>query len=153
MREVRVVAWLVVLLLLAAVAMTEEKKPVPTYTNEDLLRVRPFRGETGVDSRPAVESQSASSSTDPRPKGPGEAYWRREAERLEHRLRPLRARAATLRRKIDERWRKAGVRPLTDPQILEWERSLSETEAEIRDLEARFEERARRAGAMPGWLR
>lgn len=152
MRQARVVAWLGVLLFLASLAVAEEKKPVPTYTNEDLLRVHPFRGETGVASKPAVEPQGVSS-VGSRKSGRGEEYWRREAERLRDRLRPLRARADTLRRKIDERWRKAGVRPLSDPQILDWERSLKETEDQIRDLEARFEERARREGALPGWLR
>src|SRR6266540_5604728 len=41
------------LLLLAAgpAGVSEEKKPVPLYTNDDLERVSPHRDETGVNSK------------------------------------------------------------------------------------------------------
>jgi hypothetical protein len=130
----------------------EEKPPVPLYTNEDLRRVRPLRAQTGVLSTPAVAPDP------PAPAGAAdksreERYWRGEAERLADRLRPLHARAADLKRRIEERRSKPGVRTLSDPQIRGWERDVDEVVATVRQLESRLEERARRAGALPGWLR
>lgn len=150
----RVLSCLIVCLFLAALLAAEEKRrEVPAYTNEDLLRVSPYRDQTGVASTPAV-APSAVEPGDPWPErqGRGEGYWRREAERFEARLRPLRSRAAELRRKIEERSRKV-ARTLTDPLLLALQRSLEDVEAQIRDGESRFEERARREGALPGWLR
>jgi hypothetical protein len=37
--------------------------------------------------------------------------------------------------------------------MAEWESRLRSLEARIRSIQADFEERARRAGALPGWLR
>jgi hypothetical protein len=130
----------------------EEKRAVPLYTNEDLERVRPTRDRTGVASQPAAAADAPREPAQ-QPKGRGEAYWRREAERLADRLRPLRSRAADLRRRIDERWGDPKVRTLSDPRLAAWERELAETQATMRELEARLEERARREGALPGWLR
>jgi len=135
-----------------APAAADERPPVPLYTNEDLERVRPTRERTGVASVPATAPPEA---REPKRDGPtrNEAYWRREAERLADRLRPLHARVASLRRRIDERWSEPDVRTLSDPRLLAWQRDLAEAEATIRELEARFEDRARREGALPGWLR
>jgi len=127
--------------------------PVPLYTNDDLLRVRALRDQTGATSTPAVAPDP------PAPRGErargngGESYWRREAERLSDRVRPLRARATDLKRRIGERRMAPGVRTLSDPQLAQWERDLAEIEATIAELESRLEDRARRAGALPGWLR
>lgn len=131
----------------------EDKPPVPLYTNEDLLRVRPLRDQTGVTSTPAVAPDPVRAPASGADKARGEGYWRREAERLSDRVRPLYARAADLKHRIDERRKKPGVRTLSDSQIQGWERDLGEVEGTIRDLESRLEERARRAGALPGWLR
>jgi hypothetical protein len=133
-------------------ATADERRPVPLYTNEDLERVRPSRERTGVDSVPAA---AAAPPREPKGEQPGraESYWRREAERLADRLRPMRSRVAALRRRIDERWSEPGVRTLSDPRLQAWQRDLAEVEATMRELEARFEERARREGALPGWLR
>jgi hypothetical protein len=46
-----------------------------------------------------------------------------------------------------------GVRPYTDPKVRALQRKLAAVEARIRDAEDRLEERARRARALPGWLR
>lgn len=129
----------------------EAKKPVPLYTNEDLERVAPFRDQTGVTSRPAV--QSAPPPSEARPRAKGEDHWRRAAERLQDRVEPLRERAEELRLKIQERQRKPGVLPYSDRQIQAWQRRLQRIESRIRLWESRLEERARREGALPGWLR
>jgi len=127
---------------------------VPTYTNDDLERVSPYRGETGVLSRPA-DRGSAGPSAEPKEKG--EAYWRREAERLRERLRPLKRRAEELRRRIEEaRSEPSGKRSRAGAAKAQGEslaRRLEGIEAEIRERENELYERARRERALPGWLR
>jgi len=127
------------------------KKPVPLYTNDDLQRVSPFRDQTGVNSKPAAGGGEAPAS--PR-RARGEEYWRREAERLHDRLRPLRERAAELRLRIEERRRQPPRRGMAgDPQRVTMERRVRLLEERIREAESRFEDRARRERALPGWLR
>lgn len=128
-----------------------KKRPVPRYTNEDLERVSPLREQTGVLSTPSAAP--AAPQREPERRGRGEEYWRREAERLRERLAPLQARARELRDRIEGRRRQPNVRPYTDERILSWQRRLDELQSRIQDLESRFEERARRDGALPGWLR
>jgi hypothetical protein len=131
----------------------EEPAPrrVPTYTNADLERVAPGRGDTGVLSTPA--SPPPAPRPEPARAEKGEAYWRDEAERLRDRLAPLEEKIVDLRQKIEDRRREPGVRPYTDARTLAWQRRLAALEARRSELTSRFEERARRAGALPGWLR
>lgn len=153
------------LLLLAAggAAPSEEKKPVPVYTNEDLDRISPHRDETGVNSRvtvPVPRPASARAPDDGRARA--EAYWRRQAESLHVRLQRVRERIDDLRARIAEREARAEAPPssrsrrargTSDPQLEGMRRQLAALEARVRDEETRFEERARREGALPGWLR
>ncbi|HEV7500612.1 MAG TPA: hypothetical protein VGQ33_11440 [Vicinamibacteria bacterium] len=155
------------LLVAGATGEPEEKKPVPVpvYTNDDLDRVSPFRDETGVNSAvhaplpsppPAVGRHAAEAG-----RAKSEAYWRREAERLHERLRVAHDRIDLLRARIDERESQSPSRSRgrgrsaggTDTQLEAWRRQLAALEARTRDEEARFEDRARREGALPGWLR
>jgi peptidoglycan hydrolase CwlO-like protein len=156
------------LLLLAAggPVPSEEKKPVPVYTNEDLDRISPHRDETGVNSHVVVAvppSASTRASDDGRARS--EAYWRRQAESLHVRLQRARDRMDDLRARIAEKEAKADA-PLSsrsrrgraspassEAQIEALRRQLAALEARVRDEEARFEDRARREGALPGWLR
>jgi hypothetical protein len=145
--------------LLALVCLSpgqdEASRPgaVRVYTNEDLARVSPRRGETGVlSAAPAPHTPTAAPAPGPAP-ARGEAYWRREAERLEDRLEPLRDRARELRLRIEERRRQPGVRPYSDAQVEALQERLRALEERIRGLQSAFEERARRQGALPGWLR
>ena len=133
-----------------------EKQTVPTYTNEDLARVAPYRHQTGALSEPAAsfsEAGSGSRDATAATRAKQERYWRREAQKLRNRLRPVREQVDDLRLRIDERRRQPGVRPFTDPTIQAWERKLESLTRKIRDWERRFEERARRERALPGWLR
>lgn len=139
------------MLLALAADEAPRKRPAPLYTNADLDRVRPFRDQTGVASTPAARREQPEPGADDRRKREG--HWRREAERLADRLRPLRQRAAQLRRQIEERRMLPGVRTLSDPKLGSWLVGLADLEATIHELESRFEERARREGALPGWLR
>jgi hypothetical protein len=153
------------LLLLAAggAAASEEKKPVPVYTNEDLDRISPHRDETGVNSRVTVSVPrplSGRAADDGR--AGAEAYWRRQAESLHVRLQRVRERIDDLRARIAEREagteaatrsRSRRARATSDPPLEGMRRQLAALEARVRDDETRFEERARREGALPGWLR
>ncbi len=135
-------------------AGAESERQARVYTNEDLARMTPLRGETGVLSEAVAAARAAPAAREDRGADRArEAYWRREADRTRERIRPLEKRAATLRRQIDERWRLPGVAPMTDPKLIEWRRELKEAEAEIREHQDRLDDRARREGAMPGWLR
>lgn len=137
----------------AAAAASERRAPARVYTNDDLARVSSRRGETGGESVPATAPPAESSAAAGAAEGRGESYWRGEAARLRQRVEPWRDAAADLRADIAARQSAPGVRPYTDPQVRAWQRRLEALEARIRDAEDRFEERARRARALPGWLR
>jgi hypothetical protein len=156
--------WGLVFLVLPVCLAAEEKKPVRVYTNEDLERVAPFRDQTGVNSVPAVapetETEGGGKGAKTKPdkataegSGRGKDYWRREADKVRARVRALQERAAGLRQRIDQRRRKANVFPYSDPQIRTWSQRVGEIEAQIREAEATLDQRARQAGALPGWLR
>jgi hypothetical protein len=150
------------LALWGGVPLRAGEQRVPSYTEEDLARVRPLRSETGVLSTPAFRAEPASR------KGAGEAhgeaYWRREAERLRDQLRPLRREAESLRSRIGAARRIPTARfpsaagrkeppPRRAPDTAPLEERLRGLEQEIALREALLEERARRASALPGWLR
>ena len=143
---------------------------VRVYTNEDLDRVRPFRDETGVRSVPAVAPESSAPPTGgerERPgsppadaRGRGEEYWQREAERVRDRVRAMETQADELRLQITERAEEAG-RQLTRGRrgssgagsAATLRARLVALERRMRQTEVDLSERARRARALPGWLR
>ncbi len=135
-------------------ATTAAGAPARVYTNDDLERIR---RERGAPAEPPAGAPGTPAAVSREKKGGGgearEERWRREAERLRERLQPLRDQADDLRGQIDARWRLPGVAPVTDAPLLALRRKLAALEARIRDAEDRLEERARRAGALPGWLR
>jgi len=136
----------------AAAGDDGRKKDVPVYTDDDLRRVSPLRDQTGggmAADTPAAERSAAPDKA----RAKDEAYWRREWERMRERLQPLRDRAEDLRTQIEERRRVPGVRPYSDARVESLQRRLAALEARIRHAEDRLHERARRAGALPGWLR
>jgi hypothetical protein len=146
---------LVVTCLAAPGASAAAKSGVRSYTNADLDRIAPHRGETGVLSTPAVAPTDEA--TPRAPSGPrhDEAYWRREADLLRDRLRTLRQRADEVRVRLLHRPRRvegrtAGTASDPTPAL---KARLTALEAEIRERQERFDERARREGALPGWLR
>jgi hypothetical protein len=154
------------LLLAAGAAPPEEKKPVPLYTNEDLDRISPHRDETGVNSQvtvPVARPAPTRGSDDGRARS--EAQWRTQADRLHVRLQRARERIDDLRARIAEKEAKAAGESLgsrsrrgrspasSDASLEAMRRQLAAMEARVRDEETRFEERARREGALPGWLR
>ena len=151
------------------------RPPARVYTNEDLDRVRPFRDEVGGRSVPAVtpgedlsgarggRRQSREGGSSPRPHDEG--WWRTEARRVRERVEALRAQADELRAKIaaaeDERrgynrslgtGRKARAARPQGPEPGAAAR-LAGLERRAKSMEDDLLERARREGALPGWLR
>jgi hypothetical protein len=142
---------------LCPVATAAEEKP-RVYTNEDLERVAPYRGQTGALSQPAAPAETArgrGAAKDPSRKDAGgdERYWRAQADRTAEQVRKLREQAAALAERVDDLRRQPGVLPYSDPRIVSLEERRRALESRASEAELRLEERARRAGALPGWLR
>jgi len=136
------------------------RPPARVYTNADLERVHPFSDETGVSSVPAVPaSEAASPEREAGPRGQGEAFWRREAAAMRERLRALEERAAALRARIAERAQESPVyggrrrASSGSSSIASLKASLAAVERRAQKTQDDLEERARRDGALPGWLR
>lgn len=136
------------------------RPPARLYTNADLERVHPFAAETGVSSTPAVTSGDTSEAPprEARHRGRGEAYWRSEAARVRERLRALEERAAELRARVAERASQSEVfgrrrASSASSATASLAASLAAVERRARLTQDDLEERARRDGALPGWLR
>lgn len=142
-------------------------RPAPrVYTNEDLDRVHRLRDETGVHSVPAEAPDT------PTPRGPdgpgaalvdahgrGEEYWRREAERVRDRVRAMEIEADELRLRIAERAGEESAlgrsrRGSTGAGSAASLRArIAVLERRMKQMDVDLSERARRARALPGWLR
>lgn len=148
----------------ALVRAADDGQPaVRAYTNDDLAKYEHLRadepaddGDEGGTPRPrggTSRERSSGGQAGARASERGEAYWRREAERTEQAVRRLREQAADLAEQVADLRRQPGVRPYSDPRIVRLEKRRAALEERARDAESRLEERARRAGALPGWLR
>ena len=146
--------WVGLILLAAPQARpAEEKKPaVPVYTNDDLERVAPFRNQTGVASVPGAETTRAVPLEKTPSRGRGEGYWRREAQRVRQEVRRLEVQAASLRSRIEAEKTRPG-RSRMASRAPEHEARLAALQREAKQLEDELSDRARRDGALPGWLR
>lgn len=133
------------------------------FTNADLERMATCRYQTGAQSEVgAVPSEKAAGAarraTPPRPEGgttldAREADWRAQWRSVDQKARRLRREARELRQEASEAPRdpkKQASGRRSPSLLLTRARSL---EAEAGDLEEEFQERARREGALPGWLR
>ena len=150
-------------LLLAGGAPHDGKRPVPLYTNEDLARVSPRRGDGG----PVPDPVSVPAAPEARPdrKEPvdetkTERYWRARARKLEDKLEPLRDQLAEARAQLAEKREEARERRFAGKTKTgggggeaRLGGRITRLEARIREAEARLADDARRAGALPGWLR
>lgn len=141
--------------------------PVRVYTNDDLDRIHPLAAQTGGGSLPAFPAEDGPGlRSEPAPRGEGEAYWRAEAKSVRERVRLLEERAAGLRARIAERER--APKPETvfggrrrssagagsgSAAIAELQASLAAVERRMQRAQDDLADRARRAGALPGWLR
>lgn len=146
--------------VLLSAAASAPSVGAPLYTNEDLERVHPYRGQTGVLSVPAVEPSLATPAVRHGARNrlsdeaAQEAYWRREATRHRQRMGRLERAASTLRRQIDQKRRQRSTgRGKGNAGSESLELRLADKLAEMEEADSEFEERSRRAGALPGWLR
>ena len=156
---------------LLAWAAAAAEKPVPSYGDADLERLSGRRGETGVLSEPAFRAEAE-------PKGKseqtqGEAYWRGEADKVRASVQKLRSAAAAARTRLEtaqQAARDAAFRSAhgtasgknrngahaaapSDTRLAALEAEVKALEDEIRTREDELEFRARRARALPGWIR
>jgi hypothetical protein len=164
--------WTCLLWLLATAAGAAERDAAPSYTNQDLDRMAPRRGEIGVLSTPAFKGGEAPAKGRPGDEH-GEAYWRAEARKVRGGLLRLQARADTTRvrlLKAREAARESAFRsarsgaagrstsgathaPAAEARVAALEAELRRIQREMRAREEDLEERARREGALPGWVR
>ncbi len=133
------------------------------FTNADLDRMASCRYQTGAQSEVGVdppERASPSQGRATKPKAPGagrvdgaEADWRAQWRSIDQKARRLRSEARELRQEAGEATRNPKKPPTgrRSPSLLIG-RALR-LEAEAKELEDEFQERARREGALPGWLR
>jgi hypothetical protein len=149
--------------LLGAVAGADEpERRSPLYTNADLERAGAGRpaAEPGRLARPA-ESTPRPDRGDAPLRGREEAYWRAEADRFRTRLLSSRTQLeelqATLAQKLAPR--APELRPVhrqrrdDSAAIDATTRRIESLRRRIADEEMRFLDRARQAGALPGWIR
>ena len=132
-------------------------------TNADLERMAACRYQTGAQSEAGTSPPSKPARASRRSRGVSpadaadpyaiEADWRARWRSVDQRSRKLRQEARELRQEAleaprDPKKQRAGRRSPT--LLISRARSL---EADARELEDEFQERARREGALPGWLR
>jgi hypothetical protein len=160
-------------LSIAAIALASPQPvcPLPSgalsmqrfFTNADLERMAACRYQTGAESRSQTATREADAPRDRRPTrakaaesaGPyaAEEDWRAQWRAIDQKTRRLRREAQELRQEAGDAPREPRKRPTgrRSPSLLN-AKALA-LEAEARELEDEFQDRARRAGALPGWLR
>ncbi len=153
---------LVVALVLAGTAAASGDPKVPCYTNADLDRVSPLRGQTGVLSEASIPSAAdrkteRAEEREERQRRKAERTWRQAARRHRAQVRRLEKRLAALQRRKQayerRRWAQMMKGKIPDPPSNDFDTQIEELQEEIRQSESDFLDRARRDGALPGWLR
>jgi len=137
-----------------------DRPEAPLYTNEDLDRVHPYRNQTGVASVPASAPDRRRPASRPAgsPRARGEDYWRKEAARVRERVAALQARAEEVRADLAALEKRKRESPLgrnlgNASSGGRLKARLAGIERQIRLIEDELRDRARRQGALPGWLR
>ena len=138
----------------AALAQKGQRARGRTFTDEDLNVYARFR-VSAPRPRPAtpIAARAASSEMAKR-----RAYWRAQKEKLTRELARLDAQIKRLEWRLAEtrarnRQRPRGRIDAQDTTARLMEDSLEGLRADRRRMEQAFHERARKAGALPGWLR
>jgi len=127
------------------------------FTNADLERLAACRYQTGAFSEVGDPSSGkaprAARPAAPASPGASEADWRAQWRSVDQKTRRLRKEARELRQEAAQAPRDPKKQPTgrrAPALLIGRARSL---EAEALELEEEFQERARREGALPGWLR
>lgn len=130
----------------------QKTNPRKTFTNDDLdvftARPEPPPSRTQRENR-------RSSSDERRDLRKEESHWRDEKLRHDRELARVDANIRRLEWRLRERQLKAKAqnRPQDDPAVTLVEESLEGLREQRQRLELEFRDRARKAGAFPGWLR
>jgi chromosome segregation ATPase len=149
-------------LVFAGAAAAAGDPKVPCYTNADLDRVSSLRGQTGVLSEVAAPTAAdrkaeKEEEREEHHRSKAERTWRQAARRHRAQVRRLEKRLAALQRRKDayERRRRTQMMKgkIPDPPSKDFDTQIAELQEEIRQSESDFLDRARRDGALPGWLR
>lgn len=152
-----------------ALRADEPRRPTPSYSDADLARyaaTRPptaepeaaatsARPEPGQRRRPARADAADDLDREASQRASDERYWRREAEQARDRARKYEDQATTLEAQVVEQ-RQSSRRSRSGaaaPQVASLERRARLARERAREILDAFEERARRAGALPGWIR
>ena len=144
--------------------LAQGSPPEPrVFTNADLDRMAACRYQTGAQSEAGadpLERASPSPGRATKAKAPNEGrvdgaetLWRARWRAIDQKARRLRREARELREEAGEAPRNPKKPPTgrRSPSLLIGRALL--LEAEGKELEDEFQERARREGALPGWLR
>lgn len=149
-------------------AKTEAKK---TLTNQDIEEIRkkqPISGiETDAEGEAAAEAETATGDKKAEKKEVDptetEEYWRGRKQETDDRLRTAQSRVEQLQSEINSLTTAfyaesdgVGQRPVIESERVERIKELEAAKQELEDARAAsegLEDEARRAGALPGWLR
>ncbi len=128
-------------------------RPARSFRNDDLERYRRRRAPQSTSV--ALPAASPPAAAPPRDVARERVYWRKEAQQHEREVAKVEASLRRLEWRLNEKRSKRRSREwLTeDPTIALLEDSIRSLTEERDRLQERFRERARKEGALPGWLR
>lgn len=128
-------------------------KPARSFGDDDLERYRRRRAPDSVPATPPAAPPPPVAA--PRDLTREKVHWRKEAQQHEREVAKVEANLRRLEWRLNEkRSRRRSREWLTeDPTIGLLEDSIRTLTEERQRLEERFRERARKEGALPGWIR
>jgi len=128
-------------------------RPVRSFGEDDLERYRRQRGPDSVPATPSAAPRPPLAA--PRDLTREKVHWRKEAQQHQREVAKIEANLRRLEWRLNEKRSKRRSRDwLTeDPSIGLLEDSIRALTEERQRVEERFRERARRDGALPGWIR
>jgi len=135
-----------------------DKPSTKVYTNKDLADVPPAPAASSRSETGAASSNSKTTSAEPTPTTKDESWWRSRAVTLRRTLADDQTKLAAAKAHYDALPDQAKG-PLGAPVVEAWMKAKEEitrlTATVVNDQRALadFEEEARRAGVLPGWIR
>lgn len=128
-------------------------KPVDSFDDDDLERYR--RSRSKETAQPVPPPAAPAPAVMPRDLTREKVHWRKEAEQHQREVARIEANRRRLEWRLNEKRSRRRSRDwLTeDPTIGLLEDSIRALTEERQRLEERFRERARKEGALPGWIR
>ena len=126
--------------------------PARVFDDSDLER---YRRERSSETAPPPPPTAPPPAAAPRDLARDKAHWRKETEQYEREVARIEASARRLEWRLNEKRARRRSRDwlAEDPAIGVLEDSIRALREERQRLEERFRERARKEGALPGWIR